>query len=319
MAVSTSTAAVSTNAESLRLQAIKVPGGWSGTVVTEWGRDGLLRSDLPGLPTVADWQSRLSELVSTPSKLPGYQVLKYSNKGEVFRAQLAWGGASLQVVCKRNRVAGVWRRFLALWRRCRERADFDRGLALIRAGIPTALPLAVIERGAFRREARLVTRLIPGTVDLAHVALTLLPQLETERRRAVKNAIVEVLVDLLERLERNGFHHRDLKASNILLTNWDCRKDSVHLWLVDIEGLRRQKPGGRRRRQPLIRLAASLLDYTAVTRTDFCRFLQRYLARTGVPGDPWKQPFRELAAEATDYVRRAQRRKAHKLEGYEGR
>ena len=317
MAVSPSTAAASTDSESLRLQAIKLPGGWSGTVVTGWGRNGLRRWGLPGLPAVDDWQSRLSELVDAPSTIPGYQVLKYSNKGEVFRAQLAWNGLRLQVVCKQSRAGGAWRRSLALWRTSRERADFDRGLALVRAGIATALPLAVLEKNAFHREARLITQLISGAVDLDQVALTLLPHLTPERRREVKDAIVEALVDLFDRLERSGFHHRDLKASNILLSNWESRADSVRVWLVDLEGLRRQK-AGRRRRQPLIRLAASLLDYAAVTRTDFCRFVQRYLACTGLPGDTWKQQFRELAAEATDYVRRAQRRKTHKLDGYEG-
>ena len=318
MAESPTTFSTSTTAEPLRLQAINLPEGWSGTVVTGWGRDELRRFGLHGLPTADDWQSGLHEIVHAPSTIPGYKVLKYSNKGEVFCAQLTGSGATLQVVCKHSRVDGAWRRFLALWRTSRERADFDRGLALVRAGIATALPLAVIERKAFRREARLITQLIPDAVDLDQVALTLLPQLEPERRRAVKDAIVKALVDLFDRLERNGFHHRDLKASNILLTDWDCQEDAVRVWLVDLEGLRLHGAGSGRRRQPLIRLAASLLDYATVTRTDFCRFVQRYRARTGMPGDTWKQYFRELAAGATAYVRRAQRRKTHKLDGYEG-
>jgi hypothetical protein len=68
----------------------------------------------------------------------------------------------------------------------------------------------------------------------------------------------------------------------------------------------------------LVRLAASLLDYISLTRSDYCRFLQTYLARAGLPRETWKEHYRSLAAQATDYVGRAQKRKTHKLDGYTG-
>ncbi len=71
-------------------------------------------------------------------------------------------------------------------------------------------------------------------------------------------------------------------------------------------------------RQSVVRLAASLLTYTTVTRSDYCRFLRAYLVRTGWPPDAWKEHYRRLSQQANDYVRRARRRKANKLDGYAG-
>ncbi len=78
---------------------------------------------------------------------------------------------------------------------------------------------------------------------------------------------------------------------------------------------RRLKPAAR---QSVVRLAASLLTYTTVTRSDYCRFLRAYLARTGWPPDAWKEHYHRLSQQANHYVRRARRRKANKLDGYTG-
>ena len=300
------------------VQTLRSTRGWSALVVT--GADGFAPEPAATsrLPAVDDWRSLLDALTDNPEATPGYAVLKYSKGGDVFRGQLAWRGGLLDVVCKRFTVRSFGRRLLAAVRPSRGRVNFDRGLALLRAGIATALPLAVVERRAPHRECWLITEYVPDAVDLAQVALVLLPRLATRRRRAVKNAITEAIVDLVERMGRHGVGHRDLKASNILLTHWDGRDAPVRPWLVDLEGVRlRRVSGAWRHRRPLTRLTASLLEYPAVTRTDYCRFLHSYLARAGTAREEWKHYYRELADRAAGYVRRAQRRKTGKLDGYE--
>lgn len=304
-------------ADKARVIQLTLANGWSVSVVTS--ADGLGPGTVPDkpIPTADNWRSLLETLTDDPASMPGYEVLKYSKGNEVFRARLAWRSQSLEVVCKQFGGRGFWRRVFAAWRPSKERVNFDRGLTLLHAGIATALPLAVVERRRPRREAWLVTEFIPDAVDLDQVALTLLPRLKPDRRRRVKDAILKEIVDLFDRMGGHGFHHRDMKASNILLTNWDSHDEPVCTWLVDLEGFRLRGSSSRhRRRQPLVRLAASLLGYASVTRTDFWRFLQAYLGRTGVPPETWKRHFRELADQATDYVRRAKLRKTDKLDGY---
>ncbi len=208
--------------------------------------------------------------------------------------------------------------FAAL-RTTRERANYDRGLMLLRAGIATALPLALLESPGLVREAWLVTAYVSDVVDLDQLALTLLPRLGADRVRAVKAAVVAAVVELFERMERHGLRHRDLKASNILLTNWDGPAEDMRVWIMDLEGLRpRRLWDSNRRWQPLIRLGASLLGYASVTRGDYARFVGAYLSRIGFPQDSWRHRYRTLSKRATDYARRSRRRKSHKLDGYTG-
>lgn len=300
-------------------EVIGLPDGWSGRVLTR--RPGevpeyRIRSDLP---TIKEWGPLLSQLTSDPAALPGYAVLKYSEHGEVFRAGLTVGDGVLDIICKQGRARGFSGRLVNTLRASRENRNCDRALMLLEAGIRTALPLAVVERRRPRCEARLVTEFVPGLVDLDEVVLRLLPRLERRPRRKAKDAIVKAIVDLLEQMTQDGLAHRDLKASNILLDHWDGAGGPANVWLVDLDGLRRRKFAyGVRRWDSVMRLAASLLGYTAVTRSDYCRFLQAYLARMGSPPTDWKRHFRKLSRQASAYTQRAGRRKTHKLDGYPG-
>lgn len=303
----------------LHVEQLTLRRGWSASVVTDVGGRPPRTATEPKLPDAESWRALLETLVTDPTTMPGYAQLKYSEKGEVFRAQPTWSGGALDVVCKQGRTQGLLRRRLDAWRSSRARVGFERGLSLLRAGIATALPLAVVERKTRHRQAWLIAEFISGAVDLDQVALALLPQIEPGRRRRVKDAILREIIDLFDRMEKHGIGHRDLKASNVMLTDWDSRENPVRLWLVDMEGVRRRRASSeRRRRQPLVRLAASLLGYAAVTRTDFCRFVQGYLERRGMAREKWKRHYRELADESADYVRRARRRKNNKLDGYHG-
>lgn len=300
---------------------IELTGGWSGEVLTgaEPLDRGLEGTGCHRLPTAEQWPSLLERIVSEPSVLSGYTLLKYSKHGEVFRARLPFGDDALDVVCKQSRVHGFLRELASRFRPTREKANFGRAIALLKMGIRTALPLARLERRSPRREAWLVTRYIEGLVDLDQVALALLPRIEAASAHGVKESIIDVIVEFVVALEKKGLAHRDLKASNILLERWDGGGERVRLWVVDLDGLRTGKRRiVPRRSQPLMRLAASLLGYSAVTRTDYGRFLKRYLIRTTGSTESWKRRFRALASQTREYRRRAGRRKSHKLDGYAG-
>lgn len=300
-------------------EVIELPEGWSGRVVTR--RPGAVPQDgiRSNLPTIDQWPPFLSQLTLDPAALPGYAVLKYSEHGEVFRAQIGVGDSALDVICKKRSVRGFSDGLINALRGSREQRNCDRAMMLLEAGIPTALPLAVVKRRRPRCEAWLVTEFVPGLVDLDEVVLRLLPRLERRHVRRAKDAIVKAVVGLLEQMARHGLTHRDLKASNILLDNWDGAGGPANVWLVDLDGLgRRRFAYGVRRWEPVIRLAASLLGYAAVTRSDYCRFLQAYLAQMGSPRTDWKRHFRGLSRQARAYTQRAGRRKAHKLDGYPG-
>jgi len=301
----------------VQLEPITLPGGWSGSALTRCQGVAPSFEGEVTLPPASQWAALLEPVTTRASSLPGYELLKYSRSGEVFRVRLCWDGGSIDAVCKQSRSEGAIGALLDRVRVSGARRQFNLGLRLLRAGIGTALPLAQFDQSAAPRASWLITRFLANVVDLDQVALTLLPKLDAHRTRLVKNNIIDSVVHLLAQLYEHGLYHRDLKATNILLSDWDAPDREPRTWLVDLEGLR---PFGllRRRRvwRPLVRLAASLLSYDAVTRTDYFRFLRAYLARTERMHRASGPLYLKLGRWATDYVRESRKRKTHKLDGY---
>jgi hypothetical protein len=261
----------------------------------------------------------LEQLITNSDGLPDRQTLKYSKTTQVFRTRLSFSSGPLDVICKLTKAKNPFRRLAGGIALTRERRNVGRAVRLLRAGIDTALPLALLERRGGPSEAWLVTEAIPEAVDLDQLALIHLPGLTPRAAGAVKGRLMPVIIDLLGRLETHRLHHRDLKASNLLITGWDSPEGKPRVWIVDLDGLGARMPFSRRARwQPLVRLTASLLGHTSITRTDYARFLKAYLRRTGIPADRWKQRFRTIQAKSKDYVRRARGRKRDKLDGYAG-
>lgn len=258
------------------------------------------------LQALSAWIHRLLE---RPFDLPGFQVLKHSESVEVIRAALPNELGGADVICKRNRAGST----LFFLRSSRAARNFQRAEALLKAGICTPLPLAVISTRGQRGESILVTEFVSDLVDLDRIAMLELPRLEHREARVIKQTLGPKIAELFARLDAGEFHHRDLKASNIPFTHW--RSNDASICLVDLDGLQRRRFwNGRDRMQPLIRLAASLRGYKAITRTDMARVLRQYLILTGRSDASWKEIFFHLARRVARYVDKAKQRKFGKLD-----
>lgn len=267
---------------------------------------------------VPEVRAALAGLTAHREAMPGYSVLKCSGDVEVFRVQLDGQAGPRDVVVKVRRRHGLATNLTARLGGDPARREFEMAVALHAAGVATARPVALLERSK-PRESWLITEYLAGGYDLDHVVLVLLPRLDPARRRSVKGALATSLADLTSAMQRRGFRHRDFKASNIMVTSWDGVSEPPRAWLVDVEGVRRtRRAAGSRRLAPLVRLAASLLGYAALSRTDYARFVRAYHARNGEPERNWKASLRAVAVEAALYRRRSRGRKAHKLDGFSG-
>jgi|GEM_PF-1810637 len=298
-------------------ERVRLPGGWSGQVMT--GCSGQAASDgsVESWPTAEQWREWLTQLVRRPDRLPGYAVLKRSGKGHVFRVRLDLPQYPFQVVCKRTPVRGVVRRVLQILRSSAARTQHERALGLLRARVRTALPLAYVERGLTKCEAWSVTKFVDGAVDLDRVALSELHRVPAARQRLVRDGVIESLAELFDHLEMNGIRHRDLKASNVVLTNWDQGPQLAEAWLIDLEGVRLGEGEDEAQQwRAVARLVASLMNYKSITKTDYVRFLQAILSGWGTPPSEWRNHFHVVAVAARSHLTESKRRKKGKLDGY---
>ncbi|HNQ87946.1 MAG TPA: lipopolysaccharide kinase InaA family protein [Verrucomicrobiota bacterium] len=181
-----------------------------------------------------------------------------------------------------------------LFRTARGCRAFQRAWHLELLQVPTALPVAAACRRRFglARESYFVMREIPGAVSL-------LAWPSGDR------TLVQRLASLLAQMHNDGFRHRDLKATNIILD----AGGRPHF--IDLDGL---KHVGRVRRSravsDLARLFHGLGQHAApVSRTQRARFLQRYCRDRDQ--EDWRPWWRAIDAAAAVLAAR-QARQARK-------
>jgi serine/threonine protein kinase len=163
--------------------------------------------------------------------------------------------------------------------------------------------LAVFHRRRFglELEGYLITEKLERATDL-HAYLGSLDDLApTERMVAFRQRIDEV-ARLVCEFHRRQLSHRDLKATNVLLT-------AEAVWLIDLVGVRVYRRLAKSRRiQNLARLHASFCRDKRLTRADKLRFLRVYL-QWGIFGQAgWKDWWRALDLATRAKVLRNERR-----------
>jgi len=209
-------------------------------------------------------------------------------------------------VVKEGRTAGVWRVALdaekkdgeALFFKRHKRASglgrsrsvaaFRKGHALLVRGIATARPAGAVDkrRGPFLVDTLLATEPVDGEPLSDWLRAGRRPGEAglcpggagppgRERRRMARR-----VARLIRRMHESGFSHRDLKATNILVS--PAHGEDARPVLVDLDGLAyKGNVSGRRRAKDLMRLSVSLDEWGVARQTDRLRFLRAYLAPAG--------------------------------------
>jgi hypothetical protein len=234
-----------------------------------------------------------------PFQQPGITLLKDARSSTVAEFELATGGAVRRVIYKRFHVTAWSDPWLALLRPSAALRSWMNGHGLRERCLPTARPLAVFHRrrGLLSYEGYLLTEKVPEAVDL-HRFLTSLDDLEERERRLLLRRQIERVARLICELHRRQVSHRDLKASNVLISRGEA-------WLIDLVGVAPYRKLSRRRRvQNLARLHASFVRSASLTRTDKLRFLRTYLQWGLLGRDGWKEWWREVHGATQTKIRR---------------
>lgn len=264
------------------------------------------------------WRTWLDALVNDPQRLPEARVLKTSKSVEVLetRLPLAPGSPPLKVICKQSKSSGIKDSLLGFLRPSPARNNFEKAQYLKRHHVGTALPLAFLENRK-AKSSWLITEFLEDVVDLDSYVLTRLSRSELLIERHRRNAIIASIANLFRGLEKAGLYHRDMKASNILLAHTSNPTLPRRCCIVDLDGLKKRRPW-RSKWKPIVRLAASLLQYPAITATDYARFLRDYMTECIQDRSAWRTHFHRLRKQAARYAQAAHKRKSNKLDGFSG-
>lgn len=260
----------------------------------------------------------LAQLLTASSSLPGYEMLKFGQQGEVCKATLPLEETSIDVICKGTSPAsGITGRLRARMRPTRGRLNADRAAKLQQAGIHTAEPLALLEHRNRPGASWLITRYIARAVDLDQFLLNELGKRPPASDLMLRRNLARAVADVFARMDRAGLYHRDMKATNLLVT-LDESGLEPRVYVVDLDGLSDHQPRAARRLQPVVRLTASLLDHKGVRRTDCARFLRAYMRYLGRLDGDFKATWQYIASAAGKYATGAQKRKRGKIDSYGG-
>jgi hypothetical protein len=226
-----------------------------------------------------------------PFRRQSVALLKDSRSSTVAMFDLPVVDGVRRVLYKRFRVTSGADPWKALLRRSPAVRSWVNGQGLRERCLPTPRPLAVFHRRrkGLAYEGYLLTETLPDTVDLGRSVAKLANLPDAERRSLLRRRI-EQLARLVTAMHNRGVSHRDLKATNILVTD-DQRPvtdaDFGRFHLIDLVGVSLgEKVAMRQRQQNLMRLHASFHQHAGLTRTDKLRFLRAYL-RPGCLG--WKR------------------------------
>jgi tRNA A-37 threonylcarbamoyl transferase component Bud32 len=286
-----------------RYEDLRLPGGWKARVLVG---DSASQNGRPGL-TTEDWRQVLPTLIERIDRPEDGHLLKYSSSGWVQQVRLAFPSGEVEVICKHSRPKTLWRRALFWLRGPRECQQWRQAQWLQAAGIRTARPLALlIRRGrGWSRRGFIVTEWISDADDLFWFVHHVLPRLLSHGRRQMLSRLSMAVAEVFAGLHHGRLYHRDLKASNLLVTGGRDRGIAPAVWLVDVDGLRRVfAPRRSRLTRHLGRLAASLGERTGLSQTERLRFLKALLGAAD-PDAAWRTRWRQVAKFAERHARQA--------------
>ena len=238
-----------------------------------------------------------------PFRRAGVRVLKQSPSSAVIALDLPGPGGPRRVIYKRFAVTHWTDPLVALVRRTPALRSYVLGHGLRLRCLPTPRPLGVWHRYRFGlpQEGYLLTEAVPDATEL-HEHVRQLLAAGTRTSRVQLRALIDRLARLIGTLHCRHLSHRDLKASNVLVS-----KDQLSF--IDLVGVTRHRKVRRSRRiQNLARLNASSAACAGLTRTDKLRFLRAYL-RWGLRGrEGWKRWWREVEQATAEKIERNRRK-----------
>jgi hypothetical protein len=294
---------------------LKLPDGWTARVTVSNGRTKANGQYL----TPAQWRQWLSRPLQWVQQVDRRDLLKASSTTTVCRVRLPLAdGQHVDAVCKRGRSRYLSKRILNVFRTSRPMRTWRRAHILLNCHIPTARPLAVVEKRRFGLlfDSLILTEYLRDTVDLESLLTVHMRGLNEHQAYLRKLQVSRCLSDFLLKMQASGLYHRDFKALNVIVQG-SRQFDSPRICLVDLDGVKRVRFARTRSwMRMLMRLNVSVDGFRRVTLTDRVRLLRSFLRGIGCQED-WKKIWHKLAAmsERKRHIRSKRQERSFKKYG----
>lgn len=251
------------------------------------------------------WQETLARIQDDLAK-PAAQLLHKSSAGSrVIQLRINRpAGEPAEIICKQGRVDTMAQRLGSWFKGPKEWREFWLGHRLRQIGLPTPLPLACMWRpaGFCHLEGRIVTAFVANALPIDRAVRKLDAAREGRRRSPPLDILTHRMAGVLRTLGDNKLYHRDLKVSNVLVSNCE---DDPQPWLIDLDGVGTEAmPRGSRFRNMLARLVSSLSESTDLGATQHLRALKQLADRTK---GAWKAEWNEIQSAAARLERKQRR------------
>ncbi len=256
----------------------------------------VLLSDTQSAFFTDDWKSALA---NPNSLLTDYEkILKTEDNNHVAVKTIKIGNTNLKVVIKHQLTQPGTQSFFRSFRTARAIRNFNTALKLLENNILTARPLAALQQKKLfsTRKHIYITEYLEHGIDLYTFIVEKLPEIKVEKFNAKKQLSIQI-AEAFAFLHKLGLWHRDAKASNFIV----CRNTSnqYKLMLVDMDGIKPYFLNCRKQRfRCLWQLAASLISFKQITRTDYLRTFLIYCKLTGVKTLKQRSLYRKFARQA---------------------
>ena len=250
---------------------------------------------------------RLIDFPELPLRTTARETIKAGDGTLLVRAEFPVGGSMRAVAYKRAERRGWLKRLTALFRANLTLRAWRLGHHLLRRGVTTARPLAVVvpRRWDMTRPTFSAAEWLEGaaTLDAFHREASALPAPDRDRALA---AAAECLARLLGTMHARRISHRDLKGANLLLRP---RGASVEAFVIDLDGAATHwRLSGCRRRSNLARFALGVAHLPYLRRSLRLRFLKQYLCTHSGSDAGWRAAWRALERRTAALAARKSRR-----------
>ena len=228
-----------------------------------------------------------------PLRLNTREVVKAGRSALLVRVESPNHGRMTAVAYKRVRRRTFLKRLTVLLRTNRTLRTWRIGHELLRRGIPTARPLAVIvpRRLDVGLPSYVAHEWIEGARNLREWCWWA-AELQAGDRRQALHAGAASLGSLLGRMHARNVCHRDLKPGNLMLA---VNGREVASYVIDLDGVSlHRRISEPLRWKNLSRVVVGLTELPPVDKTVLLRFLLAYLRAAGIGIGGWKSAWRRL-------------------------